>query len=614
MSKRIVHASLVLLGFLLLQPGTYAQNTPDSQDTFFLAKRKGLLGRFGKSISRSVPEIEPAPVANPFFEYKGKIIRDIYISRVGFQYDIYDTTRHRNDFGTRLAKTFHHYSTEKLIRRSLFFDAGKPVYPLLMADNERYLRDQPFIKDARILIEYVEGSTDSVDVVVMTKDVFSIGGRFSFSGAERARIELREENLAGSGTRLALKGYYEKIRNPKTDFGAEIVRRNIGGSFIDLTLGYEGFRQAFTSGLKEEAVFYSRIDKPQVTPYMPTTGSLEFTYYKTRNNYNSDTFYKNRVRYAYYNIDGWFGYSLDSRRRMYNNKEVMIHKLASIRLFRQRFDRIPYLNFDSTDYRVTDFTGGLISINIYRQLFYKTNFIYGFGRSEDVPEGFTASLTTGYLSKKNVLRDDRRRPYGGFNLQVTNMRESGFYSSYTFSAGGFFYRKRIEDIDMLLNADFFTRLNKWSPTWFNRIFFSAGVTAQANPVLNVPLFLNSSYGLPYISNYTLNSDLRVTAKAESVFYNTTKILGFRFAPFVFADASLMKPTKQRLVKSELYSAIGGGIRTRNENLVFGTVELRGFYFPRTHPGMRNFKIEITTDIRFRYRNNFVSRPEFVIAN
>ena len=146
------------------------------------------------------------------------------------------------------------------------------------------------------------------------------------------------------------------------------------------------------------------------------------------------------------------------------------------------------------------------------------------------------------------------------------------------------------------------------------MFISTGITAQANPHLNAPLYLNGNFGLPYFSNDSLESDLRATLKFESVFYNTTKILGFRFAPFIFSDAILLKPSKMNLKHSDVFTTIGGGVRTRNENLTFGTVELRAYYFPRTNGEMNSWKIEINSNIRFKFKSSFISRPGFIIAN
>ena len=609
MIKQCCYICIFLTALLFIHKPVAAQGDPAKNDTFFLAKKKGLLGRFGKSISRTPPNEAPVKVENPFLKFKGKIIRSIEAVVLGFQYDIDDTTTIKNDFGVRLAKTFHKNTSKSVIQKNLFFKAGDMVAPYLIADNERYLRELVYVKDARIYMEYALDNTDSVDVVVVTKDVFSIGGNLNISSKDRGRIELREENFMGSGNQLLISGYYEKQRSPKTGIGGEFIKRNIGGSFIDFTVGYQDYRKAFSTDRNQETVFYTRLEKPLVTPYIPTTGALEWSYQRTRNVYSLDSAYRDSIKYVYYTLDGWFGYSLDRKRSLYENKEIRLHRFIAIRVFKQFFQTIPTVYKTLYDSRFTDLTGVLASLNIFRQVFYKSNFIYGFGRKEDIPEGFSAAITTGYVEKQNI-----KRPYSGIDLSLANFRKKGLYVNYNFRIGGYFNSKRFEDIDFLFGIDHFTRLRKLNANWYNRVFINAGISAQANPVLNTPLYLNSNYGLPYFNNGTLKSDLRTTVKVESVFFNTTKILGFRFAPFVFADAVLLKPSKMNLNHSNIFTAIGGGVRTRNENLTFGTIELRGYYFPRVNGDMKGWKIEVNSNIRFKFRSSFISRPDFIIAN
>ena len=609
MIKQVCYIFIFFFAFIFSHKPVAAQGNPAKDDTFFLAKKRGLLGRFGKSISHTPPDEAPVKIENPFLKYKGKIIRSIETVVLGFQYDIDDTARIKNHFGVRLAKTFHKNSKKNVIEKNFFFKAGDHLSPYLLADNERYLRDLVYIKDARIYVEYAEDNTDSVDVVVVTRDVFSIGARLNISSKDKGRLELRDENFMGSGSQVLISGYYENPRSPKTGIGAELIKRNIAGSFIDLVTGYQNYGNAFSSDRNQETFFYTRLEKPLVTPYIPTTGALEFAYRRTRNVYHTDSVYRDSVKYINYTLDAWFGYSLDSKRSLYENKEIRVHRFIAIRGFRQFFQAIPTAYKTPYDPRFADFTGALASLNIFRQVFYKTSFIYGFGRKEDIPEGFSASITAGYVKKENI-----KRPYSGMDLSLANFRKRGLYVNYTLRIGGYFNSKRFEDVDMLFNVEHFTRLRKLNTNWYNRLFMSSGITAQANPVLNVPLYLNNNYGLSYFSNGTLKSDLRATVKVESVFYNTTKILGFRFAPFVFSDAALLKPTKMNLNHSDIFTAVGGGVRTRNENLVFGTIELRAYYFPRLNGNMNPWKIELNSNIRFKFRSSFISRPDFVNAN
>ncbi len=609
MIKNSTYIFILICLFICLPETGAAQKSPEHNDTFFLAKKKGLLGRFGKSISRTPPDETPVKVENPFLKFKGKIIRSIEAVRLDFEYDIDDTARVKNNIGISIGKLLHKKTSEKVIKHNLFFNVGDQLYPYLLADNERYLRELPFIKDARILVDYADGSVDSVDVVILTRDIFSIGVKLSISSSKRGKVELREENFMGSGTRLLISGYHEDPRSPQTGYGGEFIKRNIGGSFIDWVAGYQDYSQAFTSNRNQETMVYNRIEKPLVTPYIATTGALEWSYQRTRNVYDTDSVYASDFKYASYNMDAWLGYKLGRKKLLYINRERRTHSFIAIRGFKQHYLVTPLKSKTVYDYRLTDFTGTLASINVFKQIFYKSSFIYGFGRVEDIPEGFSVAFTGGYVKKQQI-----KRPYTGVDISLAHFRKRGFYSRFTYRFGGYYRRKRFEDVDMLVDVNHFTRLRKISNTWFNRIFINSGITARVNPVLNSPLFLNSEFGLNYFNNGTIDSDLRATVKTESVFYNTTKILGFRFAPFIFADVILLKPSKQNLQHSDIFSAIGGGVRTRNENLVFGTIQLKGYYFPRTNGDMQTWKLELSSNFRFRFRSSFISRPDFIVTN
>lgn len=597
----------ILIFFLSAGINVQAQQ-PAANDTFFLAKKKGLLGRLGRSISTNPTEEVPQKIENPFIKYKNKVIRSVEVMRLSFQQNIWDTSLVKYNLGVRLANIFHKNSTEKVIRKNLFFEEYARFYPYLVADNERYLRSLSFIQDARILVDFA--GPDSVDVLVITKDVFSLGIKLKIDDKTRGRIEVSDDNLAGSGTRIMANGLYDEPRNPQKTWAAEVIRRNIGGSFIDWTAGVNNYAPSYSNGSWEETKIYTRLDKPLVTPFVPTTGSFEVGYYKSANAYLADSFYFLNNRYQFFNADAWFGYSLDNRRALYNNREIRVHNFVAIRAFTQHFSAKPDRTATFFDSRFSNTTGVLASYNIFKQVFYKTNFIYGFGRSEDVPEGFNLALVTGITKK-----DAAKRPYSGIDFSLANFKSKGFYTNFTFRSGGYFYRKRVEDMDVLINVEHFTKLKKINTSWYRRTFINTGFTAQVNPVFNGALLIRSDFGLPYFSQENIiGADLRGTVKLEQVFYNTKKILGFRIAPFAFTDMIMLRPTKQVFSKTGFYSAVGGGIRTRNENLVFGTIELRGYYFPRIPGSFDPWKIEVSTNIRFRYNSSFIRRPDFVSPN
>ncbi len=589
-----------------------AQDTPFvKQDTFFLAKKKGLLGRLGRSIAMNdAPPLSAiVKVDEPFIQYNKKIIRYIFVTRLGFERNFYDTNRIRQSIGIVIANALHRNTKEPVIHKNLFFKEGDPLIPYLLADNERHLRELPFIQDARFQVVPDENSPDSVDLVVITKDVFSLGGRASVSSTKRSELRLYDENIFGSGDEISLSGILDLDRSPKTGFAAEYIRRNIKGSFINWTTGFKTFTPAFNSGRKEEITLYTRFDKPLVSPYFGWTGSLEIAFRKTQNAYIADSVYKRDFKYEYYNADGWMGYNLGARKLLLKNTSSRLRKFIGLRLFHNQFFQLPGKYTNEFNYQYADITGLLTAFTIFKQVFYKTRFVYGFGRSEDVPEGYTGSVIAGWTNKQS-----RSRPYLGIDLQRNYFKSSGFYSSFTLRAGGYFYQKKAEDIDLFFNVDHFSRLKYLGGKWYHRWFLGGNIAKQIRPVLNVPLFLNSEFALPQFGNSDLQADFRSVLRCESVFYNTWKFLGFRFAPFVFGDGAFLIPLNKGYSKGDFYSNLGAGVRTRNENLIFETMELRGFVFPRRFPGMQGWRVEFSTNIRFKYNSSFIKRPDFVNVN
>jgi hypothetical protein len=71
---------------------------------------------------------------------------------------------------------------------------------------------------------------------------------------------------------------------------------------------------------------------------------------------------------------------------------------------------------------------------------------------------------------------------------------------------------------------------------------------------------------------------------------------------------------QPIDKGDIYSSIGSGMRIRNENLIFGTIELRAFYFPRINRQLSPWNIALITNLRYKYNSSIISKPDFVQIN
>jgi hypothetical protein len=102
--------------------------------------------------------------------------------------------------------------------------------------------------------------------------------------------------------------------------------------------------------------------------------------------------------------------------------------------------------------------------------------------------------------------------------------------------------------------------------------------------------------------------------SETSFFINYKLFGFKFAPFAFGDVSLLSPEHRSFDRSSLYHGLGAGIRARNENLVFNTIEFRMAWFPRKTEQNQSFKIMLDTGIQFRYRSVYVKAPDVIFLN
>ena len=613
---------IILILFVLCSIFKYntvkAQATTDTldfvYDSFFLAKKKGWLGNLGRSVSADPPKPEltkNGTIKNdlPYNKYKGFIINKINIIRLGFNQDINDTTSQHRNLGVRIADALHKKTKEKFIRANLFFDEGDKMFPYLLADNERHLRNLIFLQDAKITVK-PNTTNNTLDVYVYVKDNFSIGGAGNFNGQNNFDAELKEENFMGNAQKISAKMLYDDTRNPKTGFGGEFVQRNMWGSYADFSVGFKAFNNAFNSGRPEEGYLYAKLDRPLVSPYLPFTGNAEISVHKTANNYVSDSLYKTDYVYNYVNFDAWGGYNLGTKKYLQSNIQSRLRKFIALRAFHKKFDEIPGKYFNTINLNYINETGFLGAISIFKQNFYKAKYIYGFGRQEDVPEGFSLSVIGGWTNKQ-----DKARPYYGVDFGRNFFGKKGNYYNYTFRLGGYIADSRFDDIDILFNLEYFSRLKHLGGKTYLRNFSNIGITHQVRPSPVTPrLYLSSPFGLPEFSNGTIAAQTRITAKGETVMYNNFKLLGFKFAPFLFANACFLVPYEGLATEGDFYSSLGGGIRTRNEALIFGTMECRFNYFPRVNEGMSEYRIDFKTDLRFTYNSTFIKRPDFVNPN
>jgi hypothetical protein len=544
--------------------------------------------------------VTTAKAEDPFLPYEGKIVRHITINKVGFEKSIYDSSRTFRNAATRIANRLHTNTREGVIRDNLFFKENKPVNPHRLADNERYLRDLDFILDSKIEICAIEGTEDSVDVEVYVRDVFSIGFKIDPKDIESIETELYDANLLGMGQRIQLNTLIDMTRTPQTGIETFYRKSSVGGSLINASAGYTQLNTGRSYGSENEHAYFLRLDRPLVSPYSRLAGGLEVSKNYSSNNYQRDE--ADFRRYHYHLEDGWIGYNMG----VTNTTNARERHFLSLRYFNQNFERKPSQPAEATNtvYNNQQFVLG--AITFYEQNFYKTQYVYGFGRTEDIPYGKTLSFTGGWSSELG-----RDRSYLGMNTQREFVSSRGNFYRMAAGGGSFFTDDRTEDTFIYANASYYSRLfmGKYVKV---RQLVEGGYAQAFNNTIRPLITLNSQ--LQGFSPDSLFGFKRIFLRTETTVFTNWRWLGFQVAGFAAGESALLKQKQGPDVFDKLVWGLNGGVRIRNENLIFGTIELRGFYFPVQIKGVDTFGFSVSTNVRLKYTSVFVRPPNFVTYN
>jgi hypothetical protein len=502
---------------------------------------------------------------------------------------------------SRIGNALHSNSKEWLIRDHLFIRENKAVNPHKMADNERYLRYLDFILDAKFYVVPLRSSKDSVDVVVLTRDVFSIGGSFNPSGPTKTRLRLYDVNLGGWGQRLQFNGLVEEGRQPPFAYEVLYRKNSIGGSFINGTAGYTQLNTGSSYGSEEEKAYYLRLDRPLVSPYTTFAGGMEISRNWSENFFNtSDSLFLN---YRYLVNDFWIGYNIGAN----STWSSRTRHFVAIRAFNQNFTRPPSQPMEKQNAIYNDRTFVLGGLTLFKQNFYTASYIYGFGRTEDVPYGHRISIYSGWTRQLGL-----KRPYFGLEAEKSIVNRKNEFFTLGFRAGG--YRNNgLEDGILLVYGSLMSRLIPYGQLLI-RQSFNVDFARVSNQRTSLPLDINNEFGLRYFAADSLLGTKRFHINSETLAFTPLSLLGFRMAPFVFGEMAMLGDQNKSIFYDKPYFGLGGGIRTRNENLVFGTIELRFAFFPRTVEDISSFVVRLSSNLRVKYSASFVRPPGFVVYN
>lgn len=509
--------------------------------------------------------------------YKGKTIRNIEILKLDvFGPTLLDTAKTSERLLDRLGNNTHIKTRDFIIRDNLLFAEGDSIDPTLLTDNERILRSLNYIKDASIQIAEVPDSPKEVDVLIVTKDVYSAGFYVDLQDFSSGVIEVYENNLAGVGHKFQGSVLVNTTESPPTGYEFKYNINNIAGSFIQTEVKYLKAFQTEKISVDLNRTFFSYKTK--------WAGGLHLSKNSTLKNIRKTDTILNDVRLNYSTQDFWLGRSflLKTNNWQYRKKTRLV---LSMRYINNSFYEGPEVreryNFQYHDNQII--LGG---IAFSRQRYFKTNLIYGFGTTEDIPMGCLVQLNLGFEKDEFY-----KRPYLGARFSRGLYYPKIGYLNVHAEFGGLYYQSQLEQGVVNFKGQAISNLHYLNRLKF-REFLSIDYTRGINRFEDEKVFINKDdiWGLTSDALYGIQ---KLSFHSEVILFSDLYIYNFRFLFHGFGDLGMIGPENKSIFSNQLYSGIGLGVRVRNENLVFKTVHIRFAYYPVVPSDVEHFNLLIS---------------------
>lgn len=493
-----------------------------------------------------------------FDPYAGRVIRRKEIIRLNaFGTNIDNPSENDPSRPEKLLNSSYTKTKHLILNKYLLFREGDTISPLSLADNERLLRELPFIDDARITIVSVDSNL--VDVAVIVREKYPYGAEVRIDDVKSGMIRAYDRNFVGLAHELSLAMPYDFNEYKYPGFGIKYSIRNIARTFSDLDLEFnDGLGTTIIGGV------YSREFVTSETKY-----AWSATVRVTLTSEDLDTMLLPvPLRFTW--NDYW------AARSFMLDRNSVTRLIISGRYMHNNVFRRPVID-DFSYYRLQNYKLVTGSLAISSQRFINTSLIYSYGRTEDIPYGYMVELLGG--SENNEFK---LRAYAGLKVSYGNI-----FTRFGYIYGGAALSTFINQGNMeqgMLNASlrYFTPLIPAGRSKM-RTFVNAYYTRGLNRYTDEFLYLRNSSLVRGFRNDSISGVTRLAFSLEPVLLINKAALGFRFAVFAFADYGLL--IKEGIFDGGYYSvgALGAGIRIRNDQLVMNTLQIRFAWYPNAPP-------------------------------
>lgn len=557
-------------------------------------------------------------IPKPYRPSEGKIIRNIHIVTLDpFGYKIRDTIRHPKSFVQKGGNSLHLRTHTKVIKNLLLFKRNDPYDSLIVNESERIIRSQKYVRDVLFSSLPTSTKSDSIDVYIRVRDVWSIIPEFNRSSSS-VQAGLTDVNFAGLGHRFQADSKWSKTKD-YNDTKISYLIPNIGHSLISLNMQYLiSNNNDPINNLESIRPFYAPVNSNLNYMFSSNNGILKSVEL-------SKAFYSPLIKWA----GGIFLGQMITTQSLIRNDSIQY--LSSKTNIQDYWVARSWQMFkgNSLSARTTNFilSGRMLSTrfpgkpkvseqenifnngNIYfagagvtSRNYMKDKFIFQYDKIEDVPMGRAFGVTLGmdlqqtnrwYLGLKAAL--GKYYSFGYLSTQI----EYGTYIKSTGSEQGVITGR----------INYFTKLfslGKWKIRQFVKPSLIFGINRLPSDNLPFGEEMKGFEGFEYQAKHKMI----LTLQTQS--YAPWNLFGFNFGPYLYSSVGMLGNEEKGFSNSRLYSLFGLGILIKNDYLTFGKFQISLTFYPSVPGGGDNiFKSNAYQSSDYGFTDFDISKPKVV---
>ncbi|MGE5683337.1 MAG: hypothetical protein ACM34K_20945 [Bacillota bacterium] len=537
------------------------------------------------------------PDKNIIRKYTGKVIRKINVVNL----DIFGASVNNPDDSLRSwfqksGNALHINTNDWIIKDMLVFSESRTFIPYYIQESERIIRLNSYIYDVRIVPREIPENPDSVDIVVYTQDVWSINGSAAYNKSDKSgSVSFNDINFLGYGNEFKGGLQFDNSLTHGWDWEGSYTYNNIQRTFLSAKLYYTSDIDHQQYGLMIGRDFFS--------PVISWAGGISqdwqnIRYPDLRNQQQQvETVRLNRQDY-------WLGYAFDIK--PFDPTAVNQNRFnIAGRITRTVYSQKP--DFDTMNL-FQDNTFYLGRIGYSYRTYYQDRFIFGLGRTEDIPLINMIEVIFGLDKGANTSR-----PYYGLKTGYSIYNDNLGYLYGGFQTGAFRSQEKWLNRTSVVELLYFSKLNtigtyKWRHYIGGRYSYIYD-PLRPEDILNI----NNEGGLRGFSDGELKGNKKLILNYENDIFVPLKFLGFKLAIITFADFGLISSsTSSSLFSSKLFQGYGLGFRIKNEHLIFPPIQFMFGFYPNTpETGGEHFNMFRQSSIYYHFNRFQFSNPSIV---